>query len=86
MNVHKAEFVKSAAAAKDFLRDGRRQIAFAGRSNVGKSSVINRVLQRKNFARVGEPTLEPRNWLYDLRIRTPRRYTLPMRNAGIRQH
>ena len=29
------------------------QIAFAGRSNVGKSSVINRILNRKNFARVG---------------------------------
>ena len=53
MNVHKAEFVKSAADAKDFLRDGRPQIAFAGRSNVGKSSVINRLLNRKNFARVG---------------------------------
>ncbi len=53
MNIHKAEFVKSAAAAKDFLRDGRTQIAFAGRSNVGKSSVINRLLNRKNFARVG---------------------------------
>ena len=54
MNIHKAEFVRSAAAAKDFLRDGRPQLAFAGRSNVGKSSVINRVLNRKNFARVGE--------------------------------
>ena len=53
MNVHKAEFVKSAAGAKDFLRDGRPQLAFAGRSNVGKSSVINRLLNRKNFARVG---------------------------------
>ena len=30
------------------------EIAFAGKSNVGKSSVINRILQRKNFARVGE--------------------------------
>jgi len=53
MNVHKAEFIKSAAAPKDFLRDGRPQLAFAGRSNVGKSSVINRLLNRKNFARVG---------------------------------
>ena len=53
INVNKAEFVKSAAAAKDFIRDGRLQIAFAGRSNVGKSSVINRLLNRKNFARVG---------------------------------
>ena len=53
INVNKAEFVKSAAAAKDFIRDGRLQIAFAGRSNVGKSSVINRLLNRKNLARVG---------------------------------
>ena len=53
INVNKAEFVKSAAAARDFLRDGRPQIAFAGRSNVGKSSVINRLLNRRNFARVG---------------------------------
>ena len=53
INIHKAEFVKSAAAAKDFFRDGRPQLAFAGRSNVGKSSVINRLLNRKNFARVG---------------------------------
>jgi len=53
MNINKAEFVKSAASAGDFIRDGRPQIAFAGRSNVGKSSVINRLLNRKNFARVG---------------------------------
>ena len=53
MNVHKAEFYKSAASAGDFQRDGRPQLAFAGRSNVGKSSVINRLLNRKNFARVG---------------------------------
>ena len=53
INLQKAEFILSAAAPKDFLRDGLPQIAFAGRSNVGKSSVINRLLNRKNFARVG---------------------------------
>ena len=37
----------------DFRRDALPQVAFAGRSNVGKSSVINRLLNRKNFARVG---------------------------------
>ena len=54
MNFQKVEFLISAASARDF--PGRRlpEIAFAGKSNVGKSSVINRVLQRKNFARVGE--------------------------------
>lgn len=54
MNLHNVEFVRSAASSGDFFRDGLPQIAFAGKSNVGKSSVINRILQRKNFARVGE--------------------------------
>ena len=53
INLQKAEFILSAAAPKSFLRDGLPQVAFAGRSNVGKSSVINRLLNRKNFARVG---------------------------------
>ena len=53
MNFQKVEFVTSAAGPADFRRDGRPQFAFAGKSNVGKSSVINRILQRKNFARVG---------------------------------
>ena len=53
LNLQNAEFILSAAAPKSFLRDGLPQVAFAGRSNVGKSSVINRLLNRKNFARVG---------------------------------
>ena len=53
MNYQKVEFKLSAAKANQFPRDGVPQIAFAGKSNVGKSSVINRVLQRKNLAYVG---------------------------------
>ena len=53
LNTQKAEFIRSAAAPRDFPRDMLPQVAFAGRSNVGKSSVINRLLNRKNFARVG---------------------------------
>ena len=53
INFNKAEFVRSAVSREGFIRDGRPQITFAGRSNVGKSSVINRLLGRKNFARVG---------------------------------
>lgn len=53
LNTQKAEFIRSAAGPKDFPRDPLPQVAFAGRSNVGKSSVINRLLNRKNFARVG---------------------------------
>ncbi len=54
INLQKTEFIKSAASPKDFPRDRMPQVAFSGRSNVGKSSVINRLLNRKNFARVGQ--------------------------------
>lgn len=53
VNLNQAEFIRSAAKAADFPRDRLPQVVFAGRSNVGKSSVINRLLNRKNFARVG---------------------------------
>lgn len=53
VNWNMAEFIRSAAKPTDFPRDGLPQVVFAGRSNVGKSSVINRLLNRKNFARVG---------------------------------
>lgn len=54
MNFHNVEFLISAAAPKDFPGTRLPEIAFAGKSNVGKSSVINRLLNRKNMARVGE--------------------------------
>ena len=54
MNLQKVEFIKSAAHPNAFVNDGLPQIAFSGKSNVGKSSVLNCVLQRKNFARVGQ--------------------------------
>ena len=53
INVNKAEFIKSAASPKQFIRSSIPSVVFAGKSNVGKSSVINRLLNRKNFARVG---------------------------------
>lgn len=53
LNVNKAEFVKSAAAPAQFIQSSVPAVVFAGKSNVGKSSVINRMLNRKNFARVG---------------------------------
>lgn len=54
MNFNNIEFLISAASPKNFPTKKYPEIAFAGKSNVGKSSVINKVLQRKNFARVGE--------------------------------
>lgn len=52
INLHNAEFLRSAVKRGDFPIDGLPQIVFAGKSNVGKSSVINKLLGRKNFARV----------------------------------
>ncbi len=54
MNFNNIEFLISAASPKSFPHQQYPEIAFAGKSNVGKSSVINKILQRKNFARVGE--------------------------------
>ena len=54
LNVNKAEFIKSAASPEGFIRDVLPNIVFSGKSNVGKSSVINRLLNRRNFARVGQ--------------------------------
>lgn len=54
MNFNNVEFLISAARPMDFPANRLPEIAFAGKSNVGKSSVINRILNRKNFARVGD--------------------------------
>jgi GTP-binding protein len=51
VKVRSARFVVSAVRSADLPRDGRPQIVFAGRSNVGKSSLINRMLGRKDLAR-----------------------------------
>jgi GTP-binding protein len=51
MNIHSAEFVTGAVYKRDLPTDGLPEIAFSGRSNVGKSSLINRLVQRKKLAR-----------------------------------
>ena len=53
VNFNRADFILSATTPGAFIKDDLPQIAFAGRSNVGKSSVINSIVNRKNFARVG---------------------------------
>ena len=71
LNVNKANFVKSAASPTQFINSSIPAVAFAGKSNVGKSSVINRLLNRKNFARVGaEPgkTVHVNYFLIDDRL------------------
>ncbi|MBO7275449.1 MAG: YihA family ribosome biogenesis GTP-binding protein [Clostridia bacterium] len=52
MNINKTVFIKSVASQRDFPKDLKKQILFAGKSNVGKSSTINALVGRKNFARV----------------------------------
>lgn len=54
INYQNAAYILSAGKVSDFILDEKTRIVFAGKSNVGKSSVINRILRRKNFARVGE--------------------------------
>ena len=53
MNYHNVVFETSYGKASQLGASDLVEIAFAGRSNVGKSSAINRLLNRKNFARVG---------------------------------
>ena len=52
LNLHNAEFLRSAGKESDFPSNRLPQVVCAGKSNVGKSSVINKLLGRKNFARV----------------------------------
>lgn len=51
MNITSAQFIKGVVGADSSLEDGIPQIAFIGRSNVGKSSVINSLVNQKNLAK-----------------------------------
>jgi GTP-binding protein len=52
MKIISAEFVKSTVTRKDYPGEPLPEVAFAGRSNVGKSSLINTLLNKKNLARI----------------------------------
>lgn len=51
MKVNEAELIISAVSGKQYPQDALPEIALAGRSNVGKSSFINHMIQRKSLAR-----------------------------------
>ena len=52
MNFNKAEFDKSFGISQQLPPSDKPEITFAGRSNVGKSSLLNKLFNRKNLARV----------------------------------
>ena len=52
MNFNKAEFLASYGLASQLPDSDRPEFVFSGRSNVGKSSLINKLCNRKNLARV----------------------------------
>lgn len=54
MKIVKAEFLTSAVKASQYPAEDLPEIAFAGRSNVGKSSLINLLMNRKKLAKVSQ--------------------------------
>ncbi|NLP17712.1 MAG: YihA family ribosome biogenesis GTP-binding protein [Firmicutes bacterium] len=54
MKINKVKFEISAASPGQFPRDGLPEIAFVGRSNVGKSSLLNNLVRRRDLARVSK--------------------------------
>ncbi len=67
INLHNAKFFRSAASPSDFPNNQIPHITFAGRSNVGKSSIINCILNRKDIARVsGTPGKTAHVNLFDI--------------------
>jgi GTP-binding protein len=75
VKIERAEFIRASASAGELIEDGSPQVAFAGRSNVGKSSLLNALLGRK-LARSGSTPgrtqtvnwyrVEGRFWFVDL--------------------
>jgi GTP-binding protein len=53
MNIHSAQFIKGVVGEDAVMYDGTPHIAFIGRSNVGKSSTLNAILERKKLVKIG---------------------------------
>ncbi len=68
MDVHDVKLTISAVAAAQYPEDGRPEIAFLGRSNVGKSSLINKLIKRKAMARTSSVPGKPRRLIFTILI------------------
>lgn len=63
MNIHNVNLTISAVSPKQYPQTSFPDIAFAGRSNVGKSSFINKMLNRKNLARTSSKPGKTAAWI-----------------------
>jgi GTP-binding protein len=71
MNIKSAEFVKGVVGEDDIIHDGKSQVIFIGRSNVGKSSVLNSLVNQKGLAKsssVAGKTKEANFFLIDKKL------------------
>lgn len=66
MQIRSAEFVTSVGHLRQLPANGLPEVAFAGRSNVGKSSLINRLLNRKRLAQISHTPGKTRTLNYYL--------------------
>ena len=66
MKITSAEFVLGAASLRHLPKDGLKEVAFLGRSNVGKSSLINKLCNRKSLARTSSEPGKTRELNYYL--------------------
>ncbi len=53
LNIHNVDLMISAVSKKQYPKHNKPEVAMCGRSNVGKSTFINTILERKNYVQVG---------------------------------
>ena len=92
MNIHNVSLTISAVRPNQYPTTGYMEFAFAGRSNVGKSSMINKLLNRKSLARVsGTPgktitinfyNIDDTIYLVDCRVTDMHSVQSPKRKSG----
>ena len=87
MRIKQSEFIISAVKKSQYPIDQRVEIAFVGRSNVGKSSIINALTNRKKLAKVSQTPGKTRliNFLLIYQVMDMQKYLRLKRQAGEKQ-